>query len=258
MKMTMQHISKTLNSRKWKPSTNPFEGLPIRPSKKKTRLFVDNEFYERGYAAAVPHSVSVVYNILAKHANHRTQTCYPAAQTIMELAGVKNRRTIFDAIRILEAFDIIAIVHSQGRVPNHYALLDVSAWKQPNSSIVETVKKTRKTRPTVSANPTQPSQSQSSNSGTDDTRSHRRESVNEIKDGLNKTSIKGTELLQRLSPMSKSLLTSYFCEDDIVSALEEICEDGAEVEKLGYKPVLVALHRRGAVPTKELPSWIKN
>jgi hypothetical protein len=176
----------------------------------------------------------------------------------MELAGIKNRRTVFDAIRTLEALDIITIVHSKGRVPNHYALLDVSAWKQPNSGIVETVKKTRKTRPTVSVNPTQPSQNQPSNSGTDDTRSHIKESVNEIKDGLNKTSIKGIESLQRLSDMSKSLLTDYFEENDIVSALAEIVANDATADKLGFKPVLEVLRRRGAVPKKELPPWIKD
>lgn len=255
--MTMKHINETLNSSKSKrPQPDSFEGLPIRPSVKKTRLFVDNEYFERGYAAVVPHSVLSVYGILARYANHKSQTCYPSAQTIMRLGGIKNRRTVFDAIKILEAFDIIAVVHSRGRVSNHYALLDPSAWKTPNSDTVDTVRKTRRSKPTVSVNTTQQSQKPPSNGGADDTRSHLTESDKEIKDGLNKTSIKGKELLQRLSPVPKALLTKCFHEDDIIAALEELVTNGSGIGKLGHKSVLEALSRRGAIPKEELPSFL--
>lgn len=258
MTMTMEHLGNILNKKKWQPKLNSLEGLPIRPPVKRTRFYLDNEYLESGYAALFPHSVTTVYCVLARRANHETQTCYPAAKDIMKLGGITNRNTVFEALRILEAYDIIAILHrSKGRVPNVYALLEPSRWKVINSINFETVVRSMRKKRTVSTTGGQQLQNQPVNSGTDETRSHISKSNNEIRDGLNKTSIKGTELLQRLSPMSKSLLTFYFREDDVAGALEEICAaDDVEVEKLGYKPVLAVLRRRGAASAKELPLWM--
>lgn len=209
--------------------------------------------------AIFPHRVTTVYCILARRARHETQICFPSAEDIMELGGITNRNSVFEAFKLLEAYNIIAIAHrrSKGRVPNVYALLDSSHWKPINSINFETVMQSIRKKRTVSIKQSQQLQNQPANSSTDDTRSHISKSDNEIKDELKKISIKGTELLQRLSPASKSVLKPCFSEDDIIGALEEICASGIEVEKLDYKPIIEALRRRGATPTKELPVWIK-
>lgn len=257
---SMNPIDEILNSMKPRPrKPDSFGGLPIRPPIKKTRLFVDNEYLEEEYAAAFPHSVTTVYCVLARHANYKNQTCFPSVKKIMELSGIKNRRTAFAAIRILEAFSIIAVIHSNGRTSNRYALLDPSVWKPVNSIKIKTVMKANKariTRTTVAVNQEQPSQKPLPNGDTDDTRNHITESYKEIKDDGLKTSTNGTGLLRRLSDMAKSVVTPCFREDDIVDALEELNANGSDVSKLNYKPVLEELLRRGAVPTKELPGWI--
>ncbi|MCX6764652.1 MAG: hypothetical protein NTU58_03010 [Candidatus Nealsonbacteria bacterium] len=254
----MEKINDILNKKKWRPKLDSLDGLPIRPSVKRTRLYLDNEYFEKGYGALFPHSVTTVYCILARRARHETQICYPAAQDIMGLGGITNRNTIFKAFKILEAYDILAIVRrSKGRVPNVYALLDSSHWKPINSINFETVMDSIRKKRTVSKTDSQQLQNQQANSGTDDTRSHITKSDNEISEKIKKISIKGTELLQRLSPIAKSVVSPCFSEDDIIGSLEELVAGGNKVEEIGYKLIIEALRRRGAIPIKELPSWLK-
>lgn len=241
-----------------KPRQESFEGLPIRELGKQTRLWIDNEFFEHGFAETFRGKrVLDVYCVLAKYANAKTQSCFPAVSKIMKEAGIKNRNTVIGAIKLLEAFGLIYIVHSKGWRPNHYVLLRDSTWKPANSITIDTVLSNKRKGKSVSNNSGEQYQKQSENSITSDTRSHISKSDNEIKDEFKKFSIKGTDLLQRLSPASKSVLKPCFSEDDIIAALEELAAGGSEVEKLGYKPIIEALHRRGAIPTKELPPWIK-
>jgi hypothetical protein len=129
----MKAIGDILNNRKWQPrKSDTLEGLPIRPPVKQTRLYLDNEYYEGGYAAMFPHSVTTVYGWIARRAKQTTQTCYPSAKDIMEHCGITNRNTVFEALKLLETFNIIAIAHSRrvkGGRPNVYALLNPPAWK---------------------------------------------------------------------------------------------------------------------------------
>lgn len=254
----MDELKNLLRDRKIpKPKPGNFDGFPIRELGKQTRLWIDNEFFERGYAETFRGKrVLDVYCILAKYANSKNQTCFPSLSTIMKEAGIKNRNTVVDAIKLLETFRLIFIEHSKGWRPNHYVLLRNSNWKPSDSIAIDTVLAKHKKDKTVSDNIGERYQMQPRDGITSDTRNHISKSDNEIKDELKKISIKGTELLQRLSPASKSLLTNHFSEDDIIAALEELIAGGSEVEKLGYKPVLEALKRRGATQKEKLPEWI--
>jgi len=265
--MTLERID-ILNKKKWQPKLDSLEGLPIRPTVKETRFYLDNEYYKKGYGAIFPHSVASVYNILAMHANHETQICWPSADTVMKLGGITNRSTVFEAFRILEAYDIVSIVRrSKGRVPNVYALLEPPAWKSVNSLDFETIRKVIKKKRTVSISQGQQLQNPTSNSSSIETRSHINKSDKEIRTENKKTdketeTIKGgetdtlevEEFLNRLSGMSKSLLMGYFKEEDVIAALADI----PGRDKIDdYKPVLTALQKRGAVPKKELLPWIR-
>ncbi len=54
MNITMQPLRRILNNKKiLEPKKGDFKGLPIRPSKKNTRLFIDNEYFEKGYASGL-------------------------------------------------------------------------------------------------------------------------------------------------------------------------------------------------------------
>ena len=91
MIMTLEPIGKLLDSKKLhKPKPGNFEGLPIRPSKEQTRLVIDNEYLEKGFMAIFPKTVSLVYSVLAKYANYRSQRCFPSIATIMKDSGIKN------------------------------------------------------------------------------------------------------------------------------------------------------------------------
>lgn len=258
----MNRLGDILNKKKWKPKLDSLEGVPIRESIKQTRLYLDNEYFQKGYASIFPHSVTVVYCVLAMFANHKTQTCYPSAKRIMEIGGITNRNTVFEAFKILEWYKIVDIVHrSKGRVPNLYALLDSRGWKVANSINFATVIQEVRKKRTVSKKDIQQSQNNTNNSSTDDTGNHLMDSDKEIMQKIEekeeKIPIKGKELLERLSLLTKSVVAPCFSEGDLVDALEELYANGNEVEKLGYKPVFEVLLRRGATVIKELPTWIK-
>lgn len=152
----MEHISKQINSQRYLQRARTPDALSIRRRDKPTRLWIDNEFFENGYAAIFPQNATPVYCVLARHANARKQICWPKTQTIMRLSGVKNQRTVIDAIRILEGHNIIAVKRTKGHKSNIYTLLDNSIWKPPDLNIVAMVQNKRKGKPTVAKNSLQP------------------------------------------------------------------------------------------------------
>lgn len=119
MKMSMEHISQKLNKR----------DTLARREKKRTRFFVDNEFLERGYAAKYRKiSLIDIYCVLAKHANYKSQLCFPSIKKLIEQSGVKNRNTVLAALKKLEELNIIKVFHSKGRWANKYLMQDPTVW----------------------------------------------------------------------------------------------------------------------------------
>ena len=253
----MKKIGEILNSKK-PPQVAPesFNALRRRPSVRRARLVIDNEYLEKGYAALFPNSTTLIYCVLARRAHHTKQTCYPSAEDIIRLCGIKNRQTIFDAFKILEAFGLIAIRHSKGRVSNFYVLLDVSEWKDPNSIKIETVLAQKRVRATVSKSEGQPSQKDPANSAADDTRSHITDSYKEITtEKVEKEENANAENpLGRMNDAGRFMLRGYYSESDMVAAVAEIPDDG---EKLTTGQVVSVLNRRGVAPLKELPSFLR-
>lgn len=109
--------------------------LPIRPRGKKTRLWIDNEYFTEHYGEALPLSALAVYAVLAKYANARTQSCFPSVATIMRESGIKSTKTAYAALKDLEQYRLIEISHSKGRSSNRYTLLDSSIWLKPNYAL---------------------------------------------------------------------------------------------------------------------------
>lgn len=105
--------------------TNP--NFQIRRQGKRTRYYIDNELLARCGKILKPHGIAI-YNVLAKYANSRTQSCFPSYETIMSHTGIGKRKTITKYLKRLEKLNIIAIEHSKGRKPNRYYLLDVGCW----------------------------------------------------------------------------------------------------------------------------------
>ena len=110
--------------------------LPVRPQNKKTRLWIDNEYFSEHYGTVLPLSALAVYAVLCKFADARTQTCYPAVALIMRESGVKSEKTVFSSLKKLEQYRIIEICRSKGRSSNKYTLLASDIWLKPNPATI--------------------------------------------------------------------------------------------------------------------------
>lgn len=100
------------------------EEFTVRQRRSK-RFYVDNELLECMAPILKPHGIAI-YCVLAKHANSKTQRCWPAYETIMKQSGVGKRNTITKYLNLLQKHGLIAI-RGVGR-KNIYWLLDVSCW----------------------------------------------------------------------------------------------------------------------------------
>lgn len=114
------------------------DGLRVRDRRKNTRAYIDNEFFDKGYARFL-RRYFIVYACLAKFANAQTQTCFPSYERIMKETGIKSRNMLAEAITVLAYFGFIEIRPSKGRRSNRYYLLHHSKWWPPNSITRDTV-----------------------------------------------------------------------------------------------------------------------
>jgi hypothetical protein len=96
----------------------------IRPPQKKTRFWIDNEILEV-YGSRLKASGIALYCALARHANSKTQLCFPAYPRLMELSGIGKRNTISKYLKIIEDLGLVLIVRNKKRQPNKYYMLSV-------------------------------------------------------------------------------------------------------------------------------------
>ncbi|MCE9585055.1 helix-turn-helix domain-containing protein [Candidatus Nomurabacteria bacterium] len=111
----------------------------IRPSLKKTRFWVDNEIIEK-YGPKLKSSGIAIYCTLARHANSKTQSCFPSYPTIMKFSGIGKRNTVSKYIKIIEELGLILVLRNKKRQPNIYFLMDPLNTKK-DSIQMYTVKK---------------------------------------------------------------------------------------------------------------------
>jgi hypothetical protein len=165
-------------------------GFLVRELKKKTRFYTDNEFLDKGYASFFGRK-SLIYFVLEKYANAKTQTCFPSYKTIMKETGIKNRNTIAKTINAFEYLNLVGIKRSKGRKPNIYYLLDSSQWKPLNSIILDTVR-------TVLKITHKQYQKWRFNSSRGDTKNHISKSTKEIKENNQKNNFASKEILNQM------------------------------------------------------------
>jgi hypothetical protein len=227
---------------------------PIRPRDKKTRLWIDNEYFEKRYAAAFPQSVSLVYAVLCKYANARTQSCWPSAQTIMSEAGVASRETLFSAIKTLESHGIITVRRSKGRHPNIYTLLDCNAWLPPNSA----EKRTVRTEADSTITGPQHYGNDPSNSTKNSTPIHKMKSEKEIIEDFSfekkENAIEGN-ILSALDPMKRNTIIEHFDVTKAEGALKNLVDSGSILENLQIKEIVHYLRQSGVKETKPI-RWL--
>lgn len=238
--------------------------------RKKTRYYIDNELLELCGDILKPHGIAI-YNVLAKHANSKTQRCFPSYETIMKQSGVGRRNTVTKYLNLLEEHNLIAIERSVGKKPNLYFLIDVSAWRI-NSIQKDTDRKTyidpissqkdTKQYPLGALN----SIFQDHNSISGDTLNQRSksENVKSDKEILSSFSSEKDErakfsrhqngnLIDDLSPMTASFLKKYYKEEDVVSAIRALVAAGENTKTLNRKQIMQKLQKSGVLSIKKLP-----
>lgn len=98
----------------------------IRPSRKKTRFFVDNEILEVYSKKLKPQGIAV-YCALARFANFTTQACFPSYPKLMQVTGIGNRNTLNKYLDRLEQLGLISVTRNKKRKPNLYYLLEINS-----------------------------------------------------------------------------------------------------------------------------------
>lgn len=119
--------------RKWRGA-----GLPVqlaRPQGRPERARIDNEFLKGGYQARFrDYHLLEILAVLCMHARASTQICFPSYGLILKLTGYKKRNIVSNALKILEALNIIFVEHGGGRRrKNRYLLLKTELWKPADS-----------------------------------------------------------------------------------------------------------------------------
>lgn len=106
--------------------------MEIRDSRDKEWFWLDNE-YLNGYARLLKPTSSLVYISLCRHANNKTQSCFPSMELIAEELGMQ-RSAISRAIKELEDWNIIKVItnydkKTKQRENNVYTLTNKTTWK---------------------------------------------------------------------------------------------------------------------------------
>ena len=125
------------------PMSNFQDGYICREQKKRTRLYIDNEFLVNGYGGLLERK-ALVYMCLTKYAHAETQTCFPSYDTIRRETGIKNRNTIARAISILEYLRLIAVKYAHNGRSNKYYLLHHLQWLPLTSITIDTARRVSK------------------------------------------------------------------------------------------------------------------
>ena len=213
-----------------------------RPRIKKTRYWIDNEFIEQEYMAKLHASVTKVYAVLARHANARTQECYPSLATISRKSGIVSRSTVISAIRMLECYALIDVIRTPHK-PNHYLLRDCRTWLPITDQSDEMT-----TPPPTGRFNEKTAIVQSDNQGGHliATPIQKSESEKDIID----------EFLGKLNGMTRSAVLNDFNVRDAIAALRKIEQGGTDLSTLDVGKLCYHLAKHGVQPLRR-HSWIK-
>lgn len=106
--------------------------IEIRDNRQKDWFWLDNE-YLNGYAKHLGVYCSAVYISLCRHADNKTQSCYPSMKLIAEENGM-SVKTVERATKTLEEWGIVSIKRTKKedgtQANNLYTLTAKSLWKK--------------------------------------------------------------------------------------------------------------------------------
>lgn len=107
--------------------------LEIREARQKGWFFVDNLFID-SFAKKLKTSGIVVYMSLCRHADNKTQECFPSIEGIAKQHTI-SKSTVIRAIKKLEQYNLIHVERETTerengvQKKNRYTLLDKSVWQ---------------------------------------------------------------------------------------------------------------------------------
>lgn len=239
-----KHIGKIIQKSAYEMTHGGFSpDLPVRRKEKRNRFFIDNEYYEWGYAKHLSKHATIVYFLLAKYANSKTQACFPGMDRIVREGGISNNRYVSKGLKELEKYNLILINRPGTGKVNNYYLLDTPAWKKlpeyekilipPEPSVKMNSPESQKEPPTrVEFAPL----------------NHRSNSTEEIITKKEKT-------VEKPEAKFLSFFKSNYKEEDILLAFTEVSKEN---EKFGFQEVrykLKQLTKEGKINPIRAPSW---
>lgn len=230
---------------------NPYEmthsdsvsDFPIRIRSKKTRFFIDNEYLGWGYAKNLSKHATLAYIALARHANAKTQACFPSMETIVREVGICNKRYVSRGIKELEKYNIIFVDRPTKRGVNVYHLLDTERWKRlPGITPTATYKK-----PSVKTDKTE-GQNKPITRVKFDPVNHRIKSYDEIEP--KKINTEESEIHKAIS-----FYKTFYKEEDIKLAINEIRSENNILTMKGMEIMLKQLTYKERIAPIKKPPW---
>ncbi|HRH25272.1 MAG TPA: helix-turn-helix domain-containing protein [Candidatus Paceibacterota bacterium] len=119
--------------------------LEIREARQKGWFFIDNIFVD-SFAKKLKTSGIVVYMSLCRHADNKTQECFPTMEGIAKQHGI-SKSTVIRAIKRLEEFNLIhverEVTERENGVQkkNRYTLLDKNVWQGVTDETLDKIPK---------------------------------------------------------------------------------------------------------------------
>lgn len=240
-----KHIGKIIRESAYEMTHGGFSpNLPIRRKGKRNRFYIDNEYYEWGYAKNLPRHATLVYFLLAKYANSKTQACFPSMDRIVRESGVSNNRYVSKGLKELEKYNLIFVNRPGIGKVNNYFLIDTPFWKKLPG--YEKVEKTY-AEPSVRMNNLE-SQKETPTRVEFDPINHRSNSTEEI-------IIKKEEHTEKPEAKFVSLFKSNYREEDILLALSEIGKEIKDIALRDVRDKLKELTKEGKINPIRAPSW---
>ena len=93
----------------------------MRDKREKGWFWAENEIIDCDYLKPMER---LLYLVLARHSDNKTDESFPSIETLCKKTGVKDKRTIVPYIKNLENLGLISVVRTKG-MPNKYYLKNV-------------------------------------------------------------------------------------------------------------------------------------
>ena len=125
--------------------------MEIRDTRETQWCWIDNE-YLNGYAKFLSVSSTAVYLSLCRHADNKTQSCFPSMRLVAEELGVSTK-TVERATMELEEWGIISVKRSRKpdgtQANNVYTLASKKSWvKKPRDNMSVGADRQKRRQPT--------------------------------------------------------------------------------------------------------------